>query len=817
MAKAAGTAWGIELGNSALKAVKLATGDDNNVEVLDYAVIEHDTILTSPEVTPQQRSELINQSLEKFVEEHDISGTHIVVGIPGHSSFARFAKLPPVDKKNLPNMVHYEAQQQIPFDIDDVEWDWQVLSEDEEAQELEIGIFAIKTDLAKRLLNPYTEVNCLINSVQMGPMALFNFLSYDKPELAASEEAVILIDIGAENTDLIISHKGRVWQRSIKIGGNHFTAAVQKSFKLSFQKAENIKRTANTSKHARQIFQAMRPVFSDLAAEIQRSLGFYSSGNRDTNFGEAIAMGNAMKLPGLLKFLQQSLSLPIRRMDTFDKSVPSEDISLAEFSGHIPRLPIAYGLALQGIGEAAIDCNLLPKETIRLTQWNRKHKWFIAACACFLIGGIICFGKAQAGKSDIASAEAAARPINTSSSTVNETNSAKNDKVNEIEEIKETIENHKKVYGDRSMLQRLHKSLVNALPNAKHNPEQAAVYDAFLNGKLKELKQIPRNERKQVFISGIKTKYTDDLSKSFEEILSQGSSRSVGGSYQTAGATAGRGGGTMPAGRGGGAMPGAGGYMPGGRQMPTARTTTPSMPSGRLGSTSRGNAMGSPSSSSASTNTSKEGFVVIIEGSTPHKNGLEFLNVPGVGLDRQTWGFFNRLYHFGKTDEQIKQIMEENSINYTPAPENEYQKQQNEYASNLMFQSYIGSGELKLDFDTNEGSYVSGVSSMGQPVGIGVSKPDQNAGRNSIGMGGTGPEGGRTMAGAGIGNRANSQLPLLIDPYTQEVISIEYKENEEGDIVLENGEPVTVKHDYWFRLKMKIAIKNETDNNGEDN
>ena len=99
----------------------------------------------------------------------------------------------------------------------------------------------------------------MINKVQMGPMALFNFLSFDKTELTQAENAVIIIDIGAENTDLIISNKGKLWQRSIKIGGNHFTAAVQKSFKLSFQKAENIKRTANTSKYARQIFQAMRP------------------------------------------------------------------------------------------------------------------------------------------------------------------------------------------------------------------------------------------------------------------------------------------------------------------------------------------------------------------------------------------------------------------------------------------------------------------------------------------------------------------------------------------------------------------------------
>ncbi|MCG8337277.1 MAG: hypothetical protein MJE63_22480, partial [Proteobacteria bacterium] len=117
----------------------------------------------------------------------------------------------------------------------------------------------------------------------------------------------------------------------------------------------------------------------------------------------------------------------------------------------------------------------------------------------------------------------------------------------------------------------------------------------------------------------------------------------------------------------------------------------------------------------------------------------------------------------------------------------------------------------KLYFDTNEGSYVSGVGSLGQPIGIGVTKPVEER-SGGVGMGNF--EGGMGMPGGmgiGGGNRSN-QLPILIDPFTQEVISIEYKEDEDGEIILEDGEPITIKHDYWFRLKMKIAIK-PTDSN----
>ncbi len=774
MAKTAGTAWGIDLGNSALKAIKIGFGENDYVEVLDYAVMEHESILTSPELTPGQRTELIEKALGKFSEDHDLSGSAIVVGVPGQSSFARFAKLPPVDKKRIPDMVRYEAQQQIPFDINDVEWDWQVLTENEDAQELEIGIFAIKSDIIKRGLLPYSKSDIMINTVQIGPMALFNFLSFDKSEVLDSREAVILLDIGAENTDLIISNKGRVWQRSIKIGGNHFTAAVQKSFKLGFQKAESIKRTANTSKYARQIFQAMRPVFSDLAAEIQRSLGFYTSNNRDTQFGEAYAMGNAIKLPGLLKFLQQSLSLPIKRMDSFELAKPEESVSVAEFTGHIPCMATAYGLALQGLDLGKMKGNLLPREIIRQTQWKRKQKWFIAACACIAIAGLAGFGKAMAGKSDISQAKSILSEISRDISRVNESAATKSEILSNIEAINSTIGEHKKLYENRTLVQELYKALISVVPSEEHNPEQSALYQAYNAGDRDAVMSIPRGERKQVFISGMQIVYTDDLTKDFSTILGSGT-MGMGAGRQAADPRAAATSFVDP--RAGGFVDPRAGLAPGVPMM-TATATAAVV-----------EAEGDPV---------KPGFVLIIEGSTPHKNNLEYLNPPNAGIDRSKWGFFTRLYYLGKTDEQIKQMLEAKNSSTVAIPENEYQARQNQLYSGLPFESFIGSQELKNYFDTDEGAQISGNPNSNQPSGIGILKQSETV-RSNVGD----P---RAMAG-GLMTGSNQQLPQLLDPFTQEVISTEYKENNRKEIILENGKPITVDHDYWFRIKLKVALK----------
>ena len=108
-------------------------------------------------------------------------------------------------------------------------------------------------------------------------------------------------------------------------------SALVRSFKLSFHKAEKLKREAGTSKYARQIFQAMRPVFADLVQEMQRTLGFYQSHNRDANLTKLIGLGSTFRLPGLQKFLKQQLQLDVVRPNGFDR-IAVEGKQASEFA-----------------------------------------------------------------------------------------------------------------------------------------------------------------------------------------------------------------------------------------------------------------------------------------------------------------------------------------------------------------------------------------------------------------------------------------------------------------------------------------------------
>jgi len=382
------TVWGIDVGQCALKALKLQWRD-GKLRALGFDVIEHAKILSQPDADEQA---LIRSALAKFLSRNSIKGSTLVISVPGQASFTRFIKLPPVEMKKIPEIVRYEARQQIPFNLEDVVWDYQTISPPSAGpREVEVGIFAMKRDIVADYVSDFLAMKIEPDIVQMAPVALYNFLKHDRKDLTG---ATILIDVGAENTNLVISDGDRVWIRNIPLGGNNFTAALAKEFKLPFSKAENLKRHAAESKHARQVFQAMRPVFGDLLTEIQRSIGYYTSLHRDSRVENVVAMGNAFRLAGLTKFVSQNLGVEVLKVEGFPSLGDGETLAAPLFRENVLSFGVPFGLAVQGCGLATIGTSLLPPEILGAKVMRRKRPFFVAAGVAVL-GAVGCFGYNQ--------------------------------------------------------------------------------------------------------------------------------------------------------------------------------------------------------------------------------------------------------------------------------------------------------------------------------------------------------------------------------------------------------------------------------------
>lgn len=382
---ASNSAWGIEVGSYAVKALRLERQGDG-VSVTDFSYIPHKKVLSTPDL---DREEMTRLSLGQFIsQQRGIDGAPTVVSVPGNAAFARFAKLPPVEPKKVPDIVKFEAVQQIPFPIDEVEWDYQTFMS-EGSPDVEVGIFAMTKQAVQSKISLYGELGLAPDGLTLSPICVYNGMCYDL-ELDVTSPGVIFLDIGTESTDLVIAEQGRCWIRTFPIGGHNFTDALISSFKLTYSKAEKLKSEAQTSKYRRQILSAMRPVFADLAQDVQRSVGYYQSMHPEADLGKLIGVGSTFKLPGLRKFLSQQLQMEVIRVDEYHR-LQFRDASDSKFADHALNFATAYGLALQGLDEAKIGVNLIPVPVVRERMWHSKIKWFGAAAAVAVAGGLVNF------------------------------------------------------------------------------------------------------------------------------------------------------------------------------------------------------------------------------------------------------------------------------------------------------------------------------------------------------------------------------------------------------------------------------------------
>ncbi|MEP3480621.1 MAG: type IV pilus assembly protein PilM [Fuerstiella sp.] len=389
------SAWGIDIGQAGLKAIKLRLGDEGEkIRAVAFDYIPHPKILSQPDAIPE---ELIRQSVETFVGRNKVKNDLISISVSGHTSMAKFIKLPPVEPSKVAEIVRYEAKQQIPFDLDDVVWDYQTIGGGVEESgfmlEAEVGLFAMKRDLVYAAMRPFVEQKLEVELVQVAPLALYNYLSYDVLGFRSidggdppdADDHYIVLDMGADNTTLMVSNGRNMWIRNVPYGGNHFTRALTREMKLTFAKAEHLKCNATKAPDPKAVFQAMRPVFNDVVTEIQRSIGYFGSVNRSAKIKKVIGVGNGFKMAGLQKFLQQNLQYEVQKLEDFQGISGEGVLSDPLLVDNAMTFAVPYGLALQTLKQTRIKTTLLPPEIVVERTIRHKKPWAVGMAAGLLL------------------------------------------------------------------------------------------------------------------------------------------------------------------------------------------------------------------------------------------------------------------------------------------------------------------------------------------------------------------------------------------------------------------------------------------------
>ncbi len=391
--------WGIDIGKCGLKALRCSRSADTGnlvAEAFDY--IEYPMLLTQPEADP---AELVRAAIEEFLSRNELAGDRIAVSVPGQAGLSKFIKLPPVEAAKIPDIVTYEARQQIPFPLDQVVWSWQRLEGGIEESgfviDAEVALFAMKRDQVDKALEPFRQAEIEVDLLQLAPVALANLIMADRLPPAAEIDpdspppSIVLASMGVDSTDLIITNGLRIWQRTMPIGGSNFTRALVQGLRMTFSKAEKLKRNAARAEDPKKVFQTLRPVFNEFASEMQRSLNYFTGQDRNAAIDGVILVGNAAKLRGLSDFLSKQLQLEVHRLREYRSLEGAVVLKTPAFQENHLAFATAYGLVLQGLGRSSLRTNLLPPEVTRDRLIESKKPWAVVAMLGLLVAALVNF------------------------------------------------------------------------------------------------------------------------------------------------------------------------------------------------------------------------------------------------------------------------------------------------------------------------------------------------------------------------------------------------------------------------------------------
>jgi type IV pilus assembly protein PilM len=367
--------WGIDPGAAALKALKLREVDAG-AEIEEFRILEY-ALPSGP--TDEDRTQRVRDALRRLRADADLTACRVVASLPGPAGCVRFVHLPPVDESEVPNVIRFEAAQQLPWPVDEVIWHWQTFRDLDEldSPEVDAGIFAARRDEVGRTLLLLAEAGVTLDAIQLAPLALYNFLRFD--ERAAAAGATLLVDVGAETTDLILADERRIWTRTLPAGGGRFTEAVAEKLHLPLEEAERLKCSASAGgERADGVRLAVRPACEGLADSVRQALDEYAEEHRPCRPAEVLLTGGAARQDGLADQLERSLGAAVRRLDGFRKAGLSLKVQVQAVADGAASLAVAFGLALQGLGPTAVHTNFLPAGVARRRTWPTIRQGLLA-------------------------------------------------------------------------------------------------------------------------------------------------------------------------------------------------------------------------------------------------------------------------------------------------------------------------------------------------------------------------------------------------------------------------------------------------------
>lgn len=340
---------GLDIGSSAVKAVELK-GSRGSYELVSigHVTLLSDTIVDGHIIDLNHVSDVINRIFQEQAIKTNLVGT----SVSGHSVIVKKINLPSMSPEELAEQINWEAEQYIPFALDEVNLSYEILGPDAAGTGMEVLLVACKKDKIAQYTQVINQAGKQLHFVDVDSFALQ--AAYEVNYQPMPTTTVALLDIGASVMNInVVRGTTSIFTRDISVGGNQYTDLLQKELNLTFEEAESLKRGLPTEsgvrpEDAQPLIQSVSEI---LALEVQKTLDFFratSSMSDSSKVDRMLISGGSSKVPGLTGYMAERFGVPVDKFDSFRtikyNTKKFDEDYIRELS---PNMAIAVGLALR--------------------------------------------------------------------------------------------------------------------------------------------------------------------------------------------------------------------------------------------------------------------------------------------------------------------------------------------------------------------------------------------------------------------------------------------------------------------------------------
>ena len=342
---------GLDIGSSAIKMVELKDlGKGKGFELKSFGIeplpaeaIVGGTVMDSGAVI---------DAIQKLKAEKNIKNLNVATSLDGNSVIIKRITMTAMTEAELGEAIQWEAGQYIPFDIEEVKIDFQVLDSDPTTGNLNVLLVAVKRDLIGEYTSILSQAGLTPTSLDIDAFAVQNAYEINYP--INGSEITVLANIGAGTTNIaVVKGTNPLFWRDIQAGGNNYTDTLQREMNLTFEQAEALKKGEPVEGvRAEQGIPILNAVTEEFAVELKKNLDFFKVTTGEANINKIVLSGGGTQVPNLDRYLSQHFGIPVEIMNPFsnirvdEKEFPQDTISRLA-----PIFAVSVGLALRKMGE----------------------------------------------------------------------------------------------------------------------------------------------------------------------------------------------------------------------------------------------------------------------------------------------------------------------------------------------------------------------------------------------------------------------------------------------------------------------------------